>query len=169
MVRQNGRIVVEIDGPLNEGFFFRPLSRRLRGRFDCRRLAEPGALLRKFPQAIPGQRIELDAAACTGAIVEPLHLPEFKAVADEVKKAGTLPPAREEFAAVNVDDWAHYIKAQVEAGLAVVVEGQFPPIDTAKVKQTFITTPPPSPMDRLAAALERQTALLAKVLQERGA
>lgn len=167
MVKQNGRVVVEIDGPQNESFYFRPLRRRIRGRLDPRRLPEPGRLLQRFPEGVPGQRLELDYHAATGAIVEPLHLPEFAAVAAEAKKKASLPPARLEFKGVNRDDWAHYLAAQVKAGLAKVVEGELPDYDPTKVVPHFVTTPPPNPIDKLVAALERQNDLLVAVLKGR--
>ena len=66
-------VEIEIDGPRNESCVFRPLQRRIRGRFDLRRVAEPKAMLLhpQHPDPIPGQRLRLNIAAGTAVRFEP--------------------------------------------------------------------------------------------------
>ena len=51
-------VIVEIDGPRNECLYFRPLQKRVRGKFDLMRDSEPLAkvLASETPGPVPGQR-----------------------------------------------------------------------------------------------------------------
>jgi hypothetical protein len=72
MVGANDTVIIEVAGPQNENLWFLPLDRRIRGRFNPAAIPEPsGALMRRFPQGIPGQHIGLDAKAGVGWIDEP--------------------------------------------------------------------------------------------------
>ena len=163
-------VVVEIDGSQNESLFFRPVGRVVRGRFDPRRLPdESGTLARRFPKGVPGQRLELDVTAGRGAIVEPLHLAEFKTEAAEISKLGSLPASRQEFELSEKDamTWAWFIKTAVDIGLAHVVIGELPKVTAEDADLTFLTKPEANPLDKLTAALERQNELLGKLLAQR--
>jgi len=104
MVKAIDSLVVEAAGPLNENLWFLPLARRIRGRFDPTKIPDVSGVLRKrFPAGIPGQRLAVNVATRTACLLEPLHVPEFKAVAAECKKVGALPPEREEFANIDLD------------------------------------------------------------------
>ncbi len=160
-------IVVEVAGPQNENLWFLPLDRRIRGRFDAAKLPEPsGALMRRFPQPIPGQRIGLNVGARTGFVDEPLRDPEHAAVRKECEKAGAI-PERQEFSDIDVATWVHHLKGGVAAGKAHLVQGELPEKVEGVPKLSLVSTPPKDPIDKLVSALERQNELLAKLLAQR--
>ena len=162
MVKSTGAVIVEVDTPDNGSLHFRPLQRRVRGRFDVGRLPEPGRLLREWPEGIPGQRIGIDPASGEGFILEPLH--DEPALKEKAEALGKLEPARQTFAGVDPVTWLHWIKLAVESGLARVVEGTLPDKIDGEPQTQFVTQPVPDPIDRLAAAMEKQTEMLGKVL-----
>jgi len=158
-------VVVEIDGPLNENLIFRPLGKRVRGRFDPRRMPDPGKLQQKFPTGIPGQRLGCDFAAGQGFIEEPLHAPEHATVRAAVAKYGALPPERETFPA-HAPTWYFWLRGACDCGLAHVVEGAFPDAPQGEPVTEFITSKRPDPLTGLAAAIREQTAVLSLLLDK---
>jgi hypothetical protein len=168
------QVVVEIDGAKNEALHFRPLQRRLRGRFDYFRDSEPMAKVAggEQPNPIPGQRIGFDTDTGTGVVVEPLHLAEHRAIRERIESKGLkLPPEREEFPAADAATWLYWLAGAVKAGLARVVDGKLPDKLPGKPRLNFITAETDTATDRLAAAIERQNELFAAlldVLKKRG-
>lgn len=162
----DGVVAVEIDGPLNEAHYFRPLGRRLRGRFDAHRVAgDTGRLVQRWPDPIPGQRIGVDVAAGEGFIEESLHDPQHAAVKSKAEKVGAVGPPRETFAGVHVPTWLFWLRQAVEAGIARIVQGTLPEkIEGAQTE--FITQRQTDPVERLAVAMERQNELLLKLLNK---
>jgi hypothetical protein len=154
-------IEIEIDGPHNEALHFRPLQRSVRGRFDLNRMAEPMARMKsaEWPLPIPSQRIGIDPDG-TGYIVEPLHEPGFAPIRERIEKAGQrLEPALQTFDAVHLPTWLFWICRAVQCGIARVVSGKLPDKIEGTPTLNFITgDPPPTPADKLTAALERQAA-----------
>lgn len=121
---------IEIRSANNEGLFFFPLRRKLRGRLDCAKLRGRSAadLRDKFPDAIPGVVVGFDG---TSAYVrDPLHDDEHRAVRAKLVAAGyRLGPAREEFSNVDSATWAHWLNRAVEAGYAKVLSGKLPEVN----------------------------------------
>lgn len=159
---------IEIDGPQNEALQFRPLQRRVRGRFDFTRggvdLYAVGA---EWPGPVPGQKLGIDLDRGVGYVVDPLHDPANVVFKERIEKKGwTLPPAREEFPGACKASWLYWLANAVRCGLARVVSGKLPEAsETEGARKDFIFAPkPPSTNERLIAALERNTAAFEKFL-----
>lgn len=160
-------IEIEIDGKNNQTLYFRPLQRRIRGRFDLHRVKEPnaGRLFNSWPEPIPGQRLSLNMDTGEAAIVEPLQAPENAALKAKIEAQGqSIAPAREEMT-VDVPTWAFWIKGAVEAGAARVVEGILPEVIEGKPRKRFHSNEVADPIDRLTAAIELQAELQAETLK----
>jgi len=163
---------VEIDGSQNQCLCFRPLpGRRIRGRMDLNRVAEPMAklLTSQWPQPVPGQRIGIDAEGL-GYVAEPLHDPEHATLREKIVKSGQrLAPPVETFEGIDQAGWLFWLRKAVEAGIARVVKGSFPDKLPGKPRMNFIMAEPkPSSDDRLVAAIERQNTLMAQLLERLG-
>jgi hypothetical protein len=159
-------IEIEIDGPQNEHVVFRPLQRRIRGRFDLLRVNEPQAKLRlnEFPKPIPGQRIAIDLTTKEGWIREPLRDPENAELAAKLTRSADgrslreLPPAREVFADIDVSSWAYYMACEVAAGNAKLVRGALPDHKTLKPRKNWYTQRPDADREDSIAIALRQLA-----------
>ena len=150
-------IEIEVDGPRNECLVFRPLQRRLRGRFDLNRVAEPLAAMRRtqWPDVIPGKRLGVDTETREAYIAEPLHSPEHAATRERIEARGMrLPPERETFPDVDLPTWLTYMKQAVDAGVARVTTGELPAKIEGKPRRSFIIAPAePDPRDQLLEKL----------------
>lgn len=164
-------IEIEIDGSHNENLRFRPLQRSIRGRFDLNRVAEPMARLKsaELPLPIPGQRLGIDPDG-TGFIAEPLHDDAHAPIRERAAKAGmTLEPAVQEFPGIDLATWYFWLAKAVESGIAKVVKGKLPEKIDGEPKRNFLfADPKPSPVDKLTAAIERQSVLFEKLLAKLG-
>jgi len=163
-------LTVEIDGPRNEALFFRPLARRIRGRFDFARDSEPMARTKasEWPEGIPGQRLAIDLESGEGAIGEPLQYPEHEPLKQRLESKGfRVPPVLETFPAQDIATWVFWIKQAIDAGLARIVGGKLPAKLPGVPRMNFLFAPAPaSANDRLAAAIDKQTALLERLLSK---
>jgi hypothetical protein len=135
---------IEMDGPRNENPIFRPLQKRLRGRFDLMRVAEPQSrmLMEKLPKPIPGQRLGLNMATREGYLLEPLHLPEYAEIKQSVcepdgTRACSLPEPREVFPEVDLATWLYWMAAEVKNGTAKITIGKLPANVEGKVVATM--------------------------------
>jgi hypothetical protein len=167
MIKQ---LEVEIDGQRNECLSFRPLpGRKVRGRFDINRISEPMARLQtaQWPLPIPSQKLGIDAGG-TGYIAEPLHDADHAPIKEKIVKAGMkLAPEIEMFDNIDVPSWLFWIKRAVESGIAKVVKGQLPDKIEGTPRKNFITAAPEAePIDRMTAALEKQSALFERLLEK---
>lgn len=121
-------IEVEIDVARNRNFYFVPLDRTLRGRFDWRRVADkhaPELRDRWGEEPLPGQTIFLDVEKNEGAILDPLH--SRKEIKKRIESRGeSLPADVQSFTNINPKEWLHWIKAAVKAGKARLVRGKLP-------------------------------------------
>ena len=163
------QVVCEIDGALNECLYFRPLQRRLRGRFDYMRDSEPMAkvMASEQPGPIPGQQIGYDFDQRAGFVGEPLHADENAAIRERIQGKGfRLGPEREDFADADEATWHFWLQSAVDAGVARVVDGKFPPKLNGKPKKDFLNAERQTPNDRLAVAIERQNELFAALLKK---
>lgn len=154
-------LVVEFDAS-NRNPYFPPLDRKFRGRFSAalavRTDKDAGELGGEWPEPIPGQHLAIDCDTGEAAVVEPLHDPRFKEIADRLKgKKLTLPPERE---AVTCDlpTLLLFTQRAIKAGQARIVSGQIPPFDESKARQHFITQPHEDVEAKLATAMESQAA-----------
>lgn len=172
MAKAESSIVeVEIAGPRNENLSFRPLQRKLRGRFDISRVAEPQARMKsaEWPEPIPGQRLRLDFATGEASVIEPLHEPAHAVLRDKLSARGfKIGPASEALGAVHVPTVAFWIGRAVSAGMARVVAGRMPEEIEGTPQTSFITARVPTSNDRLATALEKVGDLLSAVLDRLG-
>lgn len=168
MVKQ-AVVEIEIDGARNEAHFFRPLMRRLRGRFDLNRVAEPQARMKSVecPDPIPGLRIGLDFVTATGYVSDPLTEPEQAANRARITQRGlSLGSAREDFPEVDCPTWAFWLRRAVESGAARVVRGELPEELGGAPVTSCVTARRPNSADRLAEAIENNTRVLAAVLEK---
>lgn len=166
MVKASNTIEIEIDGQHNEHLRFRPLQRSIRGRFDLNRIREPQARMQSanWPEPIPSQRIGVDLDSRTGFVVETIH--QHPTLKTRIEQHGMkLAPEREEFTNVDLPTWLFWIKRAVESGLAKVVVGELPERIDGEPQMEFIVRRKPDGNDRLAAAIEANTAVLAAVLE----
>jgi hypothetical protein len=160
-------IIVEIDGNLNQSCYWRPLQKRIRGRFDLHRVKEPnaGKLHSIWPEPIPGQQLSLDLVTAEGAILEPLYEAKFAAIREKIEQQGQkLPAEREIFQGVDVATWVFFLRELVDSGKARLIEGEFPKIDESKVQRRFHSSERPGTEDKLLSAIEQQNALLTQLL-----
>lgn len=172
-------VEVEIDGPHNEACIFRPLQRRIRGRFELRRIAEPLAMTKhtEHPDPIPGQRLRLNIDTGLAELIEPLRMPEFAAIRQryEFNERGekTATFAEDEaFENVDVPTWLYWMKAEKEAGNAKLLAGTLPDKIEGKIRRSFYTTPPENhettvadAMTKMADAMAANTAVMTELLK----
>jgi hypothetical protein len=120
----------------------------------------------KWPAPIPGQRLGIDSEG-RGYIAEPLYSPENAPTREKILKAGMkLAPETETFEGIDVASWLHWLMKAVASGVARIVKGEFPRELPGKPRLNFIMAEPePSANDRLTAAIERQNALMAQLLE----
>ncbi len=164
-------VEIAINGQHNEALHFRPLQRSIRGRFDFMRIGEPMAKVKatEWPTPIPSQRLGIEPDG-TGYVVEPLHDEEFAPIKEKIEKLGMkLEPALQTFKGIDLPTWLFWIKQAVESGIAKVVSGKLPDKIDGKPRKTFIVNEPePSATDKLTAAIEKQSAMFAKLLDRLG-
>jgi hypothetical protein len=165
MAKSDTTCAVEFDGKQNQNYFFAPLG-TIRGRFDLHRVAEPnaGKLHARWPEPIPGQRVEYDFATGAGAIVEPLHEAQFAAIRERIEALGQkLPEARREFR-LDAATLAFWIRGLIATGDAKLVAGAIPEVQ-GKPQTRFHSAEQVDPLDKLTAAIERQNALQEKLVE----
>ena len=135
------------------------------------RVAEPMARLKsaELPLPIPGQRLGIDPDG-TGYIHEPLHDEQFAPIREKIAKAGmSLEPPVQEFTGIDLPTWTFWLAKAVECGIAKVVSGKLPERIDGEPKRNFLfADPKPSPVDKLTAAIERQSALFERLLSKLG-
>jgi hypothetical protein len=155
MAKTESVLEVEIDTPTNGNLIFMPIGgKKVRGRFDWRRVKEPLAAITaaRWPAGgiIPGQRIGVDPDTGAAWIVDPLHDSENSLVRERIVGQGlTLPPARQDFPGVHVPTWLHWIKRACEAGLAKIVTGALPAKIEGEPKLSFFGNPTVDPRDAM--------------------
>lgn len=153
---------LEFDTPQNASVLVRPLDRKFRGRFDARR-AGCHTLLSDWPLPIPGERLEMTSADNV-FVTEPLHSDENAATREAVEAKGyKIGPERQKLENYHLDSLLFYCQELVDSGKASLVSGEIPK-PKGQPKRRFYSSEPVEPMDRLTSALEKQTAMLAKVL-----
>lgn len=170
MVKNADVLEIEIDGPHNENLRFDPLQQNIRGRFDAQRLLRfddgAGRLAREWPEAIPGQRLVLDFDNGNAYLAEPLHDAEYAALREKIEAKGfRIAAARQDFSAVNVPTWAFWIMRAVQSGIAKIIRGKLPEKIDGQPQTEFIVKRGQDPMDKLAAAIERQNELILQLLK----
>lgn len=166
-MKADSTIIVEVDGPRNQNLLFGPLQRRIRGRFDITRVAEPLAKMKQNEwgtEAIPGQRLAIDTETGKAWLEEPIHRSaKLKAIVE--RKGYTLPPEREDFGVVDAPTWMHWFKRAVKSGVARVVQGTLPERIDGTPRTNFYTARSETQNDKLAAALDRQTEMFGKLIE----
>lgn len=159
------RVELEIDTPTNGNFHFRPLGMNIRGGFEFRKVKDPLAMQKAntWPAKIPGQRLGLEIDPATGTavgyIADPLNGDEhevLRATIKELKKAKPA-PARQEFPGVHAPTWLFFMKNAVAGGYASVTAGELPNDIGGKPITDCITKRELSPVEKLTAAIDRQT------------
>lgn len=153
---------IQIDGPLSEACFFRPLQRSIRGSFDLTKSRETNAIVefQKWGGPIPGQTIGISAEGF-GFIREPLHEPQYAAIRERIEKRlnKRLEPDVQMFEQIHVPSWLHWLKAAVDAGLARIVKGKLPDTIEGTPQMNFVTGDDNTSIaDKLTLAMQEQTA-----------
>lgn len=157
-------VEIEVSGPKNENLFFGPLMRRVRGRYELARTTQHDgkatSLANRITSAIPGQRIGLNVESGEAYIVEPLRGDDYEALRNKLLKKTRLAPAREDCGKVDLATFVYWLRRLVESNKAVVVVGDLPEQPKGKVKKSFFSTERKSSDERLAEAIEKQTAAI---------
>ena len=158
MAKTESAVAVEFDTPRNSNVRFAPLRRTLRGRFDISRDTEPnaGQLRSKWPEPIPGQRVEYDFASGEGFIVEPLHEARFAAIRERIEALGMKLPKEREAFILDQATFNHWMAGLIATGDAKLLSGTMPAKVEGKPRTHFHFAEQADPIDRLAAAIERQ-------------
>jgi hypothetical protein len=156
-------IEVECVPPQGGMLWFAPLQRGLRGVIDVRTMPEAdAALLRGWPDPVPGQRVGLTAEG-VGYVADPVH--NHAALKARIEALGfKLPPAREEFPDTHAPTWLYWLKVCVEAGLVRVVSGQLPDRVDGKPRKRFLSPEEEDPRDAQVKRLESQNQTLVRLL-----
>jgi hypothetical protein len=173
---KNSVVEVEVCGPAGRQLFFRPIGRALRGRlsFADARTTSQFEQQRRWPEPVPGLVLGVNLATGEKYLRDPIHDPEHRAVQQRIAKYGfQLPPERETFESESLATWIFWLHKAVTAGLARVIKGELPPLDTleGEPRRHFITAPPRSPnagmveaFSALAKAIEANTHVMTAVL-----
>lgn len=166
---------IEIDTARNGSLHFRPMERRIRGRLDLNRVAEPTAKMKtnEFPLPIPGQRIRLDMNNRRAELIEPLRHEEHLVTRERIEKKGyRIAPESEAFEDVDLPTWLYWMKRAVTSGYARLVAGVLPDKIAGEPRKEFFFKKEPGTQDRLAdaidslaAATSAQTKLLAELVK----
>ena len=158
MAKIESAVAVEFDTPRNSNVRFAPLQRTIRGRFDISRDSEPnaGQLRTKWPEPIPGQRVEYDFASGEGFIVEPLHEERFAAIRERIESLGMRLPKEKEAFILDQATFNHWMAGLIATGDAKLLNGSMPASVDGKPRTRFHSNEQSDPIDRLAAAIERQ-------------
>lgn len=168
-------VEIEVGSISNKHLYFRPLEKRLRGTFDLKAVREPKAMNRssEWPTPIPGQRIRVDPASCTGFILEPLRLEENQVTAEKIRKRGhQVPPAKEIHEAIDVISWLYWMRRACDSGLATIVSGDLPTKFEGKINKRVSASPEPqenplvNALDNLAKATAAQTEMMGRLLEK---
>lgn len=149
------KLEIEVDGPQNECLSFRPLQRRIRGRFDHARCANPMAAtkVREWGGPIPGQRLGIDSKSGEAWLHDPLHDAEFATIRDRIEAHGMAVPDDETFQNVDVPTWLFWLRRACESGVARVTEGTLPETIDGPIQRSFISKPVVDSRDRLIEKL----------------
>jgi hypothetical protein len=164
MAKTDTALAVEFDGKQNQNFYFGPLG-LIRGRFDLHRVAEPnaGKLHARWPEPIPGQRLEYDFATGAGAVVEPLYEEKFAAIRERIEALGQKLPEQRRAFALDAATLAHWLKGLIATGDAKLVAGVIPEVQ-GKPQTRFHSSEQLDPLDKLTAAIEKQNELQAQLV-----
>lgn len=161
---------IEACGPHCESMRFKPLNRMVRGEFDFNKVCEPMARMEaaKWPSGpVPGQRLGIDEEG-VGYIEEPLHKPEFAVLKERLEKKGLkLEPELQTWTDVDQATWLYWLRRAVEAGIARLTKGTLPVKIEGKPRTRFtLNDPKPTAVDRLTESLDRQSRLMAQLLEK---
>lgn len=158
------KIEIELDGPHNQSLNFRPLGRKLRGKFDLNRCCEPKArmMTTRFPKPIPGLKLGIDTETSQGYLIEQLHDAEHEPTRERIEAMGLkIGQRRETFENVHVATWLFWMQRAVQGGWANLVDGKFPEKLSGEPQKSFITKPQP---DKRDALIEKLVGLLVATL-----
>lgn len=157
MAKTESTVAIEFDTPHNANVRFAPLQRVVRGRFDISRDTEPnaGQLRTKWPEPIPGQRIEYSFETGEGFIVEPLHEARYAAIRERIENLGMSLPQERELFVCDQATFNHWMAGLIASGDAKLLSGAMPASVDGKPRTRFHSTEQVDPLDRLTAAIER--------------
>lgn len=166
MAKNETNVAIEFDSPINANFRIAPLGRTVRGRFDVHRVREPnaGKLYSNWPEPIPSQVVEYDFATGEGAVVEPLHEARYAAIREKIEATGNGVPEKRQPFRVDPATFSHWIGGLVETGDAKVVVGKMASVEGTP-KTRFHSATPVDPLDKLTAAINRQSELQEKLIE----
>lgn len=167
MAKIDSTVAIEFDTPRNANIRFAPLQRSIRGRFDISRDTEPnaGQLRTKWPEPIPGQRVEYDFENGEGYIVEPLHEQRYAALRERIEALGMKLPKEREAFVLDQATFNHWMAGLIATGDAKLLAGTMPAKVEGKPRTRFHSAEQIDPIDKLAAAMERQAAGQEKMME----
>ncbi|MBL9163128.1 MAG: hypothetical protein JNL18_10370 [Planctomycetaceae bacterium] len=164
MAKTESAVAVEFDTPTNSNVNFAPLQRTVRGRFDLRRDPNAGQLLNRWPEPIPGQLVQYDFASGEGFIVEPLHEERYAAIRERIEALGMKLTKEREAFVLDAATFAYWMAGLIESGDAKLLAGTMPTSVEGKPRTRFHSSEEADPIDKLSAAIERQTQQQNKLL-----
>jgi len=153
-VTSTRELVIELGTEQNQDVMFNPLRKRFRGRYD-RHLLPPGSIGGENSMAmridqVPGIYVTIDLGRKRARIVDPLSLPENKALMAHINKCiggiGTKYDPVAEEVHENMSDkqiatWIYWMARLVKKKYASVVSGSFPDrLPSRGVKVDFFNT-----------------------------
>jgi hypothetical protein len=156
-------IELEYDSETNGSYHFRPAMKSIRGRFDVNRTTDAGVLRKRFPRAIPGQRLGFNFATGECYIREPLHDAENAAIRKEVEKTWAVEDEKQTFP-VDAATFVYWTKEAMKAGKLRVAAGQYPKQVAGEPQKHFRFAQEESEISQLKNEFRRLGDLLEKAL-----
>jgi hypothetical protein len=155
-------VEIEVDTPTDGNFYFQPIGRTLRGRFDLMRALHRDQFLSQLiPEwgmaGIPGQRLRVDFDSGEVTIIESLYDRENAGLLEKIRKRGWgVAAAREEVAAAaaHLPSCAFWLRRAIEDGYVRLVAGKIPEIRGEPVKA--LVKRAPDPRDEQIRAMNRK-------------
>ncbi|MBA3483919.1 MAG: hypothetical protein H0T51_19105 [Pirellulales bacterium] len=166
MAKTETVISVEFDGPINQNYRCPALQTTVRGRFDLHRVAEPqaGKLFGKWPEPIPSQVLEYDFSTEAGCIIEPLYEAKFAALREKIEGMGQKLPEQRQVFKIDAATLAYWLRGLVQTGDAKILAGTIPEV-AGTPRTRFHSAQPVEPLDKLTAAIERQSELQVQLIE----
>jgi len=154
--KANQVVEVEVCAPSHRKLFFRPIGRSVRGRVAFSAESQH-ASHKRWPEPVPGIVLGVNLATGETYLRDPIFDPEQHNLRQTISERGyRLPPEREEFSGETPATWVFWLQRAVEAGLARVIKGELPDVDSleGEPRRHFITAPPRRPDASMADALK---------------
>lgn len=127
-------------------------------------MVDAGRLYHEWPQPIPGQELSVNFEAGEVTVREPLWDAPHNAIRQKVEAKGMKLPPGSESTTVAPATAFYWLTNALESGDCKIIDGTMPTRVDGEVQTRFHSTAPVEPIDRLTAAIEKQTELMARLL-----